>query len=72
LAILFFAPFNESEQFGLHVQTTKLLSKPVSPIGWLCMGQCTPDELFPLGAFQGVEIELLFNLVCFSRSKGKK
>ncbi len=32
----FVAPFNESEQFGLHVQTTKLLSKPVSPIGWLC------------------------------------
>jgi hypothetical protein len=67
LAILFFAPFNESEQFGLHVQTTKLLSKPVSPIGWLCNDQCTPNELFPLDAFQGAEIELLFNLVCFSR-----
>jgi hypothetical protein len=37
LAILFFAPFNESEQFGLHVQKTKLLSKPVSPIVWLCV-----------------------------------
>jgi MSHA biogenesis protein MshQ len=32
LAILFFAPFNESEQFGSHVRTTKLVSKPVSPI----------------------------------------
>ena len=44
MAILFFAPFYESEQFGLHVQTTRLLSKPVSPIGWLCWSQCTAGK----------------------------
>ena len=32
LAILFFAPFSESEQLGSHVRAMKLMSKPVSPV----------------------------------------
>jgi hypothetical protein len=33
LAILVFAPFNESEQLGSHARPPKLMSKPVSPVG---------------------------------------
>ena len=32
LAILFFAPFSESEQLGSHARPQKLMSKPVSPM----------------------------------------
>ena len=32
LAILFFAPFSESEQLESHVRPMKLMSKPVSPV----------------------------------------
>ena len=32
LAILFFAPFSESEQLGSHARPEKLMSKPVSPM----------------------------------------
>ena len=32
LAILFFAPFSESEQLGSHARPQKLMSKPVSPV----------------------------------------
>ena len=38
LAILFFAPFSESEQLGSHVRPMKLMSKPVSPV------ELTSDE----------------------------
>ena len=31
LAILFFAPFNDSEQIGSHARPPELMSKPVSP-----------------------------------------
>jgi hypothetical protein len=72
LAILFFAPFNESEQFGLHVQTTKLLSKPVSPIGWLCISQCTAEECESFSLFHpfalAAERSLNFALYIFFRN----
>jgi hypothetical protein len=34
LAILFGAPFYESEQLGSHARPALLTSKPVSPVGW--------------------------------------
>ena len=40
LAILFFAPFSESEQLGSHALPVKLMSKPVSPV--TCV-----DPLYP-------------------------
>jgi hypothetical protein len=36
LAILFVAPFSESEQLGSHDRTTTLTSKPVSPLIDIC------------------------------------
>jgi hypothetical protein len=50
LAILGFAPFNESEQLGSHARPPKLMSKPVSPVGrvsWQSTGPLTdsPGEI---------------------------
>src|SRR5215213_4508433 len=44
LAILFFAPFSESEQLGSHDRTTTLTSKPVSPVIDVCPNDCSDDE----------------------------
>ena len=45
LAILFFAPFSESEQLGSHARPQKLMSKPVSPM-FDCSSSLTANECF--------------------------
>jgi hypothetical protein len=45
LAILFFAPFSESEQLGSHARPQILMSKPVSPV-FDCPTTLTANECF--------------------------
>ena len=45
LAILFFAPFSESEQLGSHARPQKLMSKPVSPM-FDCSMSLTANDCF--------------------------
>ena len=43
-AILWVAPFNESEQLGSQTRPTVLMSKPVSPVNDMSAAQCTTGE----------------------------